>query len=216
MVVVGDDLDFAPVDAAVGVDLLRRDLGRLGDRGARDRLVLGDHADPDRAVVGPSRRRGDKRCDRGDTHNPAMTEMHPSSSRELLRRCGDLDRFHRRRQGAAPVPGGDSPRNSRRAAAFQALPAPNFAAIAVRSPDGPLRRRAPLPILAPSSPPIEEAFIPAMMRQYELVERVRRYNPHADEDLLNRAYVFAMKAHGAQNAPPATPISRIRSKSPPS
>src|SRR5947209_1961068 len=37
-----------------------------------------------------------------------------------------------------------------------------------------------------------------MMRQYELVERVRRYNPKADEDLLNRAYVLAMKAHGAQ------------------
>jgi GTP diphosphokinase / guanosine-3',5'-bis(diphosphate) 3'-diphosphatase len=37
-----------------------------------------------------------------------------------------------------------------------------------------------------------------MMRQYELVERVRRYNPNADEDLLNRGYVFAMKAHGAQ------------------
>jgi GTP diphosphokinase / guanosine-3',5'-bis(diphosphate) 3'-diphosphatase len=37
-----------------------------------------------------------------------------------------------------------------------------------------------------------------MMRQYELVERVRRYNPRADEDLLNRAYVFAMKAHGSQ------------------
>ena len=37
-----------------------------------------------------------------------------------------------------------------------------------------------------------------MMRQYELVERVRRYNPSADEDLLNRAYVFAMKAHGSQ------------------
>ena len=36
------------------------------------------------------------------------------------------------------------------------------------------------------------------MRQYELVERVRRYNPEADEDLLNRAYVFAMKAHGQQ------------------
>ena len=36
------------------------------------------------------------------------------------------------------------------------------------------------------------------MRQYELVERVRRYNPHANEDLLNRAYVYAMKAHGAQ------------------
>ena len=37
-----------------------------------------------------------------------------------------------------------------------------------------------------------------MMRQYELVERVRRYNPNADEDLLDRAYVYAMKAHGAQ------------------
>jgi GTP pyrophosphokinase len=36
------------------------------------------------------------------------------------------------------------------------------------------------------------------MRQYELVERVRAYDPEADEDLLNRAYVFAMKAHGAQ------------------
>ena len=37
-----------------------------------------------------------------------------------------------------------------------------------------------------------------MMRQYELVDRVRRYNPDADEDMLNRAYVYAMKAHGAQ------------------
>ncbi|HWG05139.1 MAG TPA: bifunctional (p)ppGpp synthetase/guanosine-3',5'-bis(diphosphate) 3'-pyrophosphohydrolase [Beijerinckiaceae bacterium] len=37
-----------------------------------------------------------------------------------------------------------------------------------------------------------------MMRQYELVDRVRKYNPHADEELLNRAYVYAMKAHGAQ------------------
>ncbi len=37
-----------------------------------------------------------------------------------------------------------------------------------------------------------------MMRQYELVERVSRYDPDADEDLLNRAYVYAMKAHGNQ------------------
>ncbi|MFM8748173.1 MAG: RelA/SpoT family protein [Aestuariivirga sp.] len=37
-----------------------------------------------------------------------------------------------------------------------------------------------------------------MMRQYELVERVTRYDPDADEDLLNRAYVYAMKAHGNQ------------------
>ncbi|MEJ0062294.1 MAG: bifunctional (p)ppGpp synthetase/guanosine-3',5'-bis(diphosphate) 3'-pyrophosphohydrolase [Alphaproteobacteria bacterium] len=37
-----------------------------------------------------------------------------------------------------------------------------------------------------------------MMRQYELVERVKAYDPKIDEDLLNRAYVFAMKAHGTQ------------------
>jgi len=37
-----------------------------------------------------------------------------------------------------------------------------------------------------------------MLRQYALVERVRRYNPHADETALNRAYVYAMQAHGAQ------------------
>jgi GTP pyrophosphokinase len=36
------------------------------------------------------------------------------------------------------------------------------------------------------------------MRQYELVERVRAYDPGVDEDLLNRAYVYAMKAHGSQ------------------
>ncbi|WP_428030060.1 RelA/SpoT family protein [Ancylobacter sp.] len=37
-----------------------------------------------------------------------------------------------------------------------------------------------------------------MMRQYELVERVRRYNPNTDEALLDRAYVYAMRAHGTQ------------------
>jgi GTP pyrophosphokinase len=45
-----------------------------------------------------------------------------------------------------------------------------------------------------------------MMRQYELVERVRRYNPNADEDLLNRAYVFAMKAHGTQKRASGDPF----------
>ena len=37
-----------------------------------------------------------------------------------------------------------------------------------------------------------------MIRQFELVEKVRSYDPLADEQLLNRAYVFSMKAHGAQ------------------
>ncbi len=37
-----------------------------------------------------------------------------------------------------------------------------------------------------------------MMRQYELVERVRAYDPEVDEDRLNRAYVFTVQMHGAQ------------------
>lgn len=37
-----------------------------------------------------------------------------------------------------------------------------------------------------------------MIRQYELVERVKSYDTGADEDALNRAYVFSMKAHGSQ------------------
>jgi len=37
-----------------------------------------------------------------------------------------------------------------------------------------------------------------VIRQFELVEKVKAYDPGADEDALNRAYVFAMKAHGVQ------------------
>ena len=37
-----------------------------------------------------------------------------------------------------------------------------------------------------------------MIRQFELVERVKSYDSGADEDALNRAYVYAMKKHGSQ------------------
>ncbi len=37
-----------------------------------------------------------------------------------------------------------------------------------------------------------------MMRQYELVEKVTGYKPDADENLLNKAYVYAMQKHGSQ------------------
>jgi guanosine-3',5'-bis(diphosphate) 3'-pyrophosphohydrolase len=37
-----------------------------------------------------------------------------------------------------------------------------------------------------------------MLRQYELVEKVRRYDPDADEALINRAYVFSVAKHGSQ------------------
>jgi RelA/SpoT family (p)ppGpp synthetase len=55
--------------------------------------------------------------------------------------------------------------------------------------------RMAAPEAAEKAPPRPKA---PMMRQYELVERVRKYNPNTDEDLLNRAYVYAMKAHGEQ------------------
>src|SRR5438552_15668625 len=67
------------------------------------------------------------------------------------------------------------------------------------------RTRAPLErSLNLASQAIEKAVKPRqpakppMMRQYDLIERVKRYNSNASEPLLNRAYVYAMKAHGEQ------------------
>jgi RelA/SpoT family (p)ppGpp synthetase len=60
----------------------------------------------------------------------------------------------------------------------------------------PLDQPAPAPPAAAGTLP--RPAKPPMMRQYELVERVRRYNPNTDEALLDRAYVYAMKAHGEQ------------------
>ena len=60
--------------------------------------------------------------------------------------------------------------------------------------------RASRPAPASGALPVSEKPAPArkppMMRQYDLIERVRRYNPNTNEALLNRAYVYAMKAHG--------------------
>jgi guanosine-3',5'-bis(diphosphate) 3'-pyrophosphohydrolase len=69
-----------------------------------------------------------------------------------------------------------------------------------------MQKQAPIraPRAAPVGAPTQAADRPAvsrklpMMRQYDLIERVRRYNPDTNEALLNRAYVYAMKAHGEQ------------------
>src|SRR6476619_98675 len=62
----------------------------------------------------------------------------------------------------------------------------------------PIRAPRP-PAVAPAAQTTEKpARKPQMMRQYDLIERVRRYNPNTNEALLNRAYVYAMKAHGEQ------------------
>jgi len=39
---------------------------------------------------------------------------------------------------------------------------------------------------------------PRLLRQFELIDRVKQYNPKTNEELLNRAYVYAMRAHGEQ------------------
>ena len=60
--------------------------------------------------------------------------------------------------------------------------------------------RAPLQAPPAVSTPPEKVAPrkPQIMRQVDLIERVRAYNPNSDEALLNRAYVYAMKAHGDQ------------------
>jgi GTP diphosphokinase / guanosine-3',5'-bis(diphosphate) 3'-diphosphatase len=63
------------------------------------------------------------------------------------------------------------------------------------------RRTPPAPGLAGAAAAVEKPTLPKkpqIMRQYDLIERVRRYNPNTNEALLNRAYVYAMKAHGEQ------------------
>src|ERR1700759_1302163 len=67
----------------------------------------------------------------------------------------------------------------------------------------PARPRAPLQLGLKVSPQVageaEKTKKPTgMMRQYDLIERVRGYNPNTDEELLNRAFVYAMKGHGEQ------------------
>src|SRR5580658_4326228 len=50
------------------------------------------------------------------------------------------------------------------------------------------------PVAVPAAPRARRK----LMRQTDLVERVQAYDPDADEVLLNKAYVYAMTAHGKQ------------------
>ena len=55
------------------------------------------------------------------------------------------------------------------------------------------------PSLVPEDEPRQpKTRKPRLMRQFEIIDRVKQYNPAANEDLLNRAYVYAMRAHGEQ------------------
>ncbi len=67
----------------------------------------------------------------------------------------------------------------------QVQPTPAIAAVPLADPD--LGASRP-------KPPAKRK----LMRQTELVDRVKAYDPDADEALLNKAYVYAMTAHGKQ------------------
>lgn len=65
--------------------------------------------------------------------------------------------------------------------------------------DGPTQAENPFaPVSHASAPPKKTSQPVGFIRQVELIDRVKAYDPDADEDLLNRAYVYAMKAHGGQ------------------
>ncbi len=59
--------------------------------------------------------------------------------------------------------------------------------VAAKNPAGPGKAGA-------GEPPARTKYL----RQFELVERVRAYDPSLDESLINRAYVYATSKHGSQ------------------
>src|SRR5215469_16236217 len=59
-----------------------------------------------------------------------------------------------------------------------------------------LEQAQPAPARDPDAP--KPRMRRKLMRQTELVDRIKVYDPDADEAILNKAYVFAMKAHGQQ------------------
>src|SRR5271165_46601 len=64
---------------------------------------------------------------------------------------------------------------------------------ATRPAEAPPARPAPV-IMAPGAPHER----PPIIRQFELTEKVHAYDPKADTDLIDAAYVMAMQAHGSQ------------------
>ena len=81
--------------------------------------------------------------------------------------------------------------------------------------DGAANRPArPMPVRAPdgvTTPAATETAVPntavsntagpakpAMIRQFELTEKIHGYDPKADTRLIDAAYVMAMQAHGTQ------------------
>jgi GTP pyrophosphokinase len=69
-------------------------------------------------------------------------------------------------------------------------------------PTQPAKTRGAVQALIQPLAALTSALVPRrprkLMRQTDLVDRVKAYDPEADEALLNKAYVYAMTAHGKQ------------------
>ena len=115
-------------------------------------------------------------------------------------RSGAAHAQEARPEGPRAAQASSGPHAGRRSPAQAELPA--------RAPSGPpdaavqdaaAAGEAPPPLsVLPDAQPAHHGPPPGFIRQYELVERVKAYDPDADEALLNRAYVTSMRAHGDQ------------------
>src|ERR1700685_3270599 len=70
--------------------------------------------------------------------------------------------------------------------------------ILVRAPDGIATPASDSPAKPDAPAKSNSPAKPAMIRQYELTEKIHGYDPKADTRLIDAAYVMAMQAHGTQ------------------
>ena len=112
----------------------------------------------------------------------------------LAKRAGRVDSFLVDGRALRARPSSTSCNASAKAAEFGARRQISVPRGAAHPP--PLGRRPPF--LSRLHKSAASPHLRRVLRQYELVEKVRSYDPDADEGLINRAYVFSMKAHGSQ------------------
>ncbi len=85
----------------------------------------------------------------------------------------------------------------------------------VRAPDGLTTPNATDPAApAAAAASARSPDKPAMIRQFELTEKIHGYDPKADTRLIDAAYVMAMQAHGTQRRDNGDPYFPIPSPSP--
>src|SRR5690606_36386181 len=145
----------------------------------------GQRQEPGRGPARDRRRRGRRR---GTAREP---DRHPAAGRRTVRGRG-------RSRNPGPAGRSHSHADERARAGSRPAKRPRWrSGGAVLSLPG----ADPLPIEAAlAAAPAKDAPAqrPRYLRQYELIEKVKSYDPTADEALLNRAYVYAIRMLGSQ------------------